>query len=217
MKSCMLVGFAIIFFSCHDKKAQWLEYYAQSKCAYITEKNKIHYDSLEQIAPLVQQHKQIESKLTEAALPHTSKLSQLNNMLRQASGDYMKAYRKLQDDQNAKHGHISTPDYERKLNALERNRTSGLNAIQRQIALVNEAMQKDTSIIRLSEKLKTQEAIITTTFEAIIAKHKYIIDSLQQNIDVANTNYKYLKRELTTDEQTALEQKRDSIRLNPCK
>mgnify|MGYP000932998978 FL=1 len=69
----------------------------------------------------------------------------------------------------------------------------------------------------IAEKNRLNEEKIKLTQEMIIAKHKPTIDSLQELLNVENSNFKRMNSELEPSEQKVLELKRDSIRTNPCK
>ena len=53
-------------------------------------------------------------------------------------------------------------------------------------------------------------------YNSIIDKHRPIIDSLQQELNTLNRNYKNILNELSQEEKKSFEMSRDSIRSNPC-
>jgi hypothetical protein len=211
-----IVFLLFILTSCADKKAQWLEQYAQTKCAYQTEEDKIKSDSIEQIPSLIAERLKLQEQLSIITTPFEKKIEELNEEIKEAQREYMKSYRKAEEAQNAKFGHQNTPAYEKEINRLDIIKSTKIATVQNKIAEVKSEMESNANYKSIIDKITNQDKKIKVTQETIINNHKTTIDSLQELLNVQNSNYKRMKSELAPAEQIILELKRDSIRTKPC-
>ena len=214
-----LIGICLLLFaftSCADKKAQWLEQYAQTKCAYQTEVEKVKVDSIAQIPSLLAEKEKLLEQLLFISAPFEKKTKELNEGIKEAQREYMKAYRIAEQAQNAKFGHRDTPAYVKEISNLENKKAKKIESLQNKIAEVKSELENKNDYKSVIEKIKLQDEKIKAIQDGIIVKHKTVIDSLQELLNVQNSNFKRLKSELEPNEQTILESKRDSIRINPC-
>lgn len=203
--------------SCADKKTQWLEQYAQTKCAYQTEAEKIKADSVLQIPSLLTEKEKLQEQSLVISAPFEKKIEELNEEIKEAQREYMKAYRIAEQAQNAKFGHRDTPAYAKEIGNLENIKAKKIESLQNKIAKVKSELENKSDYKSVTDKIKLQDEKLKAIQEAIIVKHKAVIDSLQDLLNVQNSNFKRMKSELEPNEQTILESKRDSIRTNPCK
>lgn len=215
-----LVGTACLLLaliSCADKKEEWLKNYAQTKCAYQNEEDKIKTDSIEQVSSLIAERAKLQEQVSIITAPFEKKIVGLNEGIKEAQREYMKSYRKAEEAQNAKFGHQNTPAYEKELNHLENIKATKIESLQKKIAEVKSEMENNSDYKSIAEKIKIQDEKIKVTQEKITKNHRVVIDSLQELLNVQNNNFKHLKSELEPTKQKILELKRDSIRVNPCK
>lgn len=215
-----LIGISFLLFaitSCADKKEEWLQRYAQTKCAYQTEEDKIKTDSTEQIPSLIAEREKLKEQLSTITAPFERKINELNEGIKEAQSEYMKAYRIAEGKQSAKYGHRNTPAYEKEINNLDLVKRTKISILQNKIAEVKSEMESNNDYKSIAEKIKIQNEKIKVTQETITMNHMVVIDSLQELLNVENSNFKRMKSELEPTEQKILELKRDSIRVNPCK
>lgn len=215
-----LVGIYILLFtitSCADKKEEWLQRYAQTKCAYQTEEDKIKADSTEQIPSLIAEREKLKEQLSTVTAPFKKKMNELNEGIKEAQSEYMKAYRIAEGKQSERYGHRNTPAYEKEITNLDLVKRTKISTLQNKIADAKSEIESNNDYKSITEKIKIQDEKIKTTQESIIISHKAVIDSLQELLNVENSNFKRMSSELEPKEQKALELKRDSIRTNPCK
>jgi chromosome segregation ATPase len=207
----------MILISCADKKQEWFKNYAQTKCAYQTEQEKIKADSIKQISGLIADIEKTKKELAVFCSSYENKLAALNEQTKDVQKEYMRAYRKAEEIQSAKFGHRNTPAYEKELNKLENTKTDKMTTVQNKITQLKAEMESKSEYKKLTKQLKQAEEQIKITLETIIANHKVTVDSLQEELDVENSNFKRMKSEMKNNEQKIFELKRDSIRTHPCK
>lgn len=218
MKFQLIEIFFLLFSltSCVDKKEEWLQRYAQTKCAYQKEEERIKADSLKQIPSLIAEKKKLQDHLSSITAPFEKKVLELNEEIKETQREYMKAYRIAEGEQSVKFGHASTPEYDKKINRLENIKATKITSLQNKIAEIKLEMESKIDYKSISEKIQIQDLKIKATQEAIGTNHKLAIDSLQELLNVENSNFKRMKSELNRSEQKILELKRDSVRTNPC-
>lgn len=206
-----------VLYSCADKKEDWLQKYAQTKCAYQNEEDKINADSIAKISSLIAEMEKLQKQLTFITSPCDKRIKELNEEIQNAQKDYMKAYRIAEGKQSEKYGHRNTPAYEKEINKLDLIKRNKISSLQNRIAEVKSEMESKDEYKSITEKIKLKEDKIKTTKDLITTTHKPVIDSLQELLDLENSNFKRLKSEFEPTEQKNFELKRDSIRANPCK
>jgi hypothetical protein len=145
------------------------------------------------------------------------KIAKLNEAIKEAQHEYMKAYRIAEERQNEKFGHKSTPAYEKEINKLDLIKQNKISNLQNKIDQIKSEMQKNDDYQLITNNIKVQEDKIKMSENNIVVSHKSVLDSRQELLNVENDNFKRLKTQLTSSEQKTLELKRDSIRVNPCK
>lgn len=203
--------------SCTDKKEEWLKRYAQTKCAYKNEKDKVNADSIAKISSLIAEKEKLQEQLNLITSSFDKKIKELNEGINAAQKDYMKAYRIAEGKQSAKYGHRNTPAYEKEINNLDLIKRTKISSLEHKIAEVKSEMESKDEYKSITGKIKLQDDKIRTTKELITTTHKSVMDSLQELLDLENSNFKRLKSEFEPAEQNKFELKRDSIRANPCK
>jgi hypothetical protein len=213
----ILSAILLMLASCADKKNEWLKQYAQTKCAYQTEQDIIKADSIEQVSSLVADRLKLQEQLSIIAAPFEKKIVELNEEVKKVKREYMKSYRMAEEAQNAKFGHQNTPAYEKEINRLDNIKQTKTFTLERKISEVKSELENSKDYISITKKIRSQDEKIITTKESIITNHKVVIDSLQELLNVENSNFARIKSELDPKEQKTLELKRDSIRVNPCK
>ena len=109
----------ILFVSCTDKKEEWLQRYAQTKCAYQNEEDKISADSNAKIPSLIAEKEKLQEQLNFITSPFDKKIKELNEGIKDAQKDYMKAYRIAEGKQSVKYGHRNTLAYEKEIYNLD--------------------------------------------------------------------------------------------------
>lgn len=213
----MYVLLLLTWTSCSDKKEEWLKNYSETKCAYQTVQSKIKADSIEQIPPLLSEREKLNEELIAIKVPFEKKIDGLNENISEEQKEYMKSYRKAEGEQSARFGHTSSPAYERIISELENKRDTKIALLQKQITCIKSEMESNEKYKAITEKIRLQDEKIKASQEGIIVKHKMVVDSLQEYLNLLNANYKNLKADQAPSEQKIFEQKRDSIRANPCK
>lgn len=216
MRVCLIIVCFMTLISCADKKQEWLKNYAQTKCAYQMEQEKIKADSVKQTSNLIAEMEKTKKELAKFCLPFENKLIALNGQIKDVQKEYMKSYRKAEEAQSSKFGHRNTPAYEKELNKLENIKADKMSSVKNKIAQLKTDMEAKSEYKKLTGQLSQIEEQIKNTQEVIITKHKTTVDSLQELLNVQNSNFKRMKSEMQTNEQIEFELKRDSIRINPC-
>lgn len=140
----------------------------------------------------------------------------MNQEIAEALIKFGEEYRKKTDKHSAQYGHISTPEYEKAIENLQIKRDTKISLLKENINQINEELSNDSEIKNKSQEIELLESKIDSSWNSIIDKHRPIIDSLQQELNTLNRNYKNILNELSQEEKKSFEMSRDSIRSNPC-
>lgn len=212
----ILISLFLFIIGCVDRKEQWIEHYAQAKCAWQKEENALTSDSLKLIAPLAMEMKELLREKEEIANLYENKIDVLKNQIKDEEKQYKKEYRKLTDTHNEKYGHVSTSEYEKSLMRIQQNRDNRIALIQKKIKEISDELLTYDKYQNLLQRIALIESKIKEQDSVIQNSHKPVFDSLQNELDNLNSNYKRIMSDLTNEEKMVLESTRDSIRKNPC-
>ena len=212
----LVVALSVMLNSCGNKTENWLNDYAKTKCAYQQEEQMIQDDSVSQIAPLVLEKENLLQELNLLSVPFQNRIELMNQEIAEALIKFGEEYRKKTDKHSAQYGHISTPEYERTIENLQIKRDTKISLLKENIKKINEELNNDSEIQNKSQQVELLESKIDSSWNSIIGKHQPIIDSLQQELNTLNRNYKNILNELSQGEKKSFEMSRDSIRNNPC-
>lgn len=152
----------------------------------------------------------------EIANPYGEKIDVLKRQIKDEQKKYMEEYRNLSDKHNEKHGHVSTPEYEKSLIRIQQSSDNRIASIQKKIKMINDEMRSNNEYQILVGKIALIENKIKEQGSTIHNKYKPAFDSLQEVLNNLNSNYKTILKDLANDEKQILESKRDSIRKYPC-
>ena len=173
-------------------------------------------DSVRQIAPFVLEKENLLKELNLLSAPFQNRIELLNQEIAEALIKFGEEYRKKTDKHSAQYGHISTPEYEKAIENLQIKRDTKISLLKENINQINEELSNDSEIKNKSQEIELLESKIDSSWNSIIDKHRPIIDSLQQELNTLNRNYKNILNELSQEEKKSFEMSRDSIRSNPC-
>ena len=212
----LIVALSAVMTSCENKTENWLNDYAKTKCAYQQEQQMIQDDSVKLITPLTLKKENLLQELTLLSAPFHDRIELNNQKIEEELGVFGDEYRKKTDKHSAKYGHVSTPEYEKAIENLQIKRDTKISLLKENINQINEELSNDSEIKNKSQEIELLESKIDSSWNSIIDKHRPIIDSLQQELNTLNRNYKNILNELSQEEKKSFEMSRDSIRSNPC-
>jgi hypothetical protein len=203
----LIVALSAVMTSCENKTENWLNDYAKTKCAYQQEQQMIQDDSVKLITPLTLKKENLLQELTLLSAPFHDRIELNNQKIEEELGVFGDEYRKKTDKHSAKYGHVSTPEYEKAIENLQIKRDTKISLLKENIKIINNELNNDSEIQNKSLQIELLKSSV---------KHQPIIDSLQQELNILNINFKNILNELTQEEKENFEMSRDSIRNNPC-
>ena len=212
----LVVALSVMLNSCRNKTENWLNDYAKTKCAYQQEEQMMQDDSVSQIASLVLEKQNLLQELNLLSAPFQNKIELMNQEIAKALTKFGEEYRKKTDKHSAQYGHISTPEYERAIENSQIKRDTKISLLKKKKKKINDELSSNSEIQSKSQEIELFESKIDSSWNSIIGKHQPIIDSLQQELNTLNRNYKNILNELSQGEKKSFEMSRDSTRNNPC-
>lgn len=213
----LIVALPVMLNSCGNKTEKWLNDYAKTKCAYQQEEQMIQDDSINQIAPLVLEKENLLQELNLLSAPFQNRIELINQEMTETFIKFGEEYRKKTDKHSAQYGHVSTPEYERAIESLQNKEDTKISLLKENIKKINDKLNSDSEIKDKSQQIELTEYKIDSSWNSISGKHQPIIDSLQQELNTLNRNYKNILNELSQEGKKSFEMTRDSIiRNNPC-
>ena len=212
----LIVALSAVMTSCENKTENWLNDYAKTKCAYQQEQQMIQDDSVKLITPLTLKKENLLQELTLLSAPFHDRIELNNQKIEEELGVFGDEYRKKTDKHSAKYGHVSTPEYEKAIENLQIKRDTKISLLKENIKIINNELNNDSEIQNKSLQIELLKSKIDSSWNKNSDKHQPIIDSLQQELNILNINFKNILNELTQEEKENFEMSRDSISNNPC-
>ena len=133
---CSVAAVALI--SCDKTKFElvnetWLNNYARIKCAWANTEAAFAKDTLQSTAKLYQQLAEARTKKDEMSSPIRMQIGALEEKIKETRQKYFDEYHLMRDEHIKLHGHLSTPGYEKRVDANEKKRDREVAALQAQI------------------------------------------------------------------------------------
>lgn len=200
-----------------DKKKEWIEQYAQTKCEWKQQEDALVSDSIRIISPMVNEREQLFKELEILSAPFNERIKVLQNEINDEQEFYSKEYRRLTDNHYEKYGHVSTPEYEKSLERIKQNRSDRVSILNEKINTIKDEMKKDSNYQKVMDKINLIENQIKEQDNILESKRQPTFDSLQAVLNEQNRKFKMMLNDMETEEKQSFEEKRDSIRKNPCR
>ncbi len=207
-----------IFFliSCKNKQEAWLQDYQETKCNWLKLEAAAGKDTLKILEKFNSQLTAINNEIDVINKPIQNSISLLNTEREKTIQKYQDEYRRMTDAHSDIYGHVSTPEYERKVDQNTKAGDAAVKIIDTKINALQATIEKSTAYQTAKAKqVKLQEEIIEQN-KIIKEKYKQQFDELQYVLDEQNSDFRYILSELNDSEKQMLTRKRNDIRKNPC-
>lgn len=218
MYKSILISLAFLLAtSCIDNRATWLQEYQNTKCIWAKVEEKLELERIQSTRKLNIELIVLNREVDEIAKPIQSKIALLNHKINGINIKYLNESRKICEAHEQIHGHISTPEFEKKLKQNDENNNREVLILESKITVLQSKLNDNKAYLDFVLKQnKTEEQIVKIT---TILKEKYTVtfDSLQKELDNQNYNYKYILQKLSNTEKESFKSQREKIKTHPCK
>jgi hypothetical protein len=217
VRYCWLFILPFIAVSCQPGAEEWHKTYAKLKCTYENVTEERDRSEKHRVEVLKRRQDSIQNLIDVKFQIQKAKLQSLQAEINEVDKTYMTEYRKAQDEQSEKHGHVSTPAYERQLQRLEIQRAVRNESFARKFKKAEKELQANSDYNALKKEIGDIEAALKNVKEEVKDIFKPRLDSLQEKVNNHRVYGKELKRSLNEKEAKTFAAKIDSININPCK
>lgn len=216
-KYILYVVFIITYFSsCKDEKQQWLNKYAEIKCAYITDTVSRANDKKAVAKAFIIEKEAAEKSLLKANSGYRTEIKLLEEKIKTENSEYLKKYRAESDRQSDMYGHFSTPAYEKKIYSLKVNSAKNVDAFNQQIEQIKLRRDADNDYKRCLGDLQKITKAVSEKDRLIDSQYENSIDSLQKLLNQQNAKFTEIAANLTGSELKDFTLRRDNLKENPC-
>ncbi|MDD2307410.1 MAG: hypothetical protein PHP53_22090 [Prolixibacteraceae bacterium] len=211
-----VVSLIVYFSSCQDEKQQWLNKYAEIKCAYISDTINKANDKSVIIKESIKEKEAAEKNLSKVNAVYKSEIKLLEEKIIKENSEYLKKYRTESDKQSDLYGHFSTPAYEKKMYALKLSLAKNIEAYNGQIEQIKMQRDADSKYKQCHDQVQKITNSILEEEKKIDTKYKTSIDSLQKLLNEQNSKFNDIAANLKGSELLDFKLKRDKLKENPC-
>lgn len=218
MKNIFLVFISAFFLcSCSEPTKKWLRDYQQAKCKWSTTEQAFATDTLQATEKLYQQLAETKTEIERVQAPFLVRISAIEKNIKTTRQKYFDKYKNMTDAHNQIYGHVSTPEYEKKVAENESQKNNAVAELNNKIIAIKKEMESIVEYKTLQQKFETLTSAIQKANAISKQKFKPTFDSLQTVIDNSNYLFKNILQELKETQKQNFLNERDSIRANPCK
>jgi hypothetical protein len=218
MKKTILISLTFLsLLSCKDNREPWLLEYQSTECTLFKLEEKISIDSLKTSQKFSVELSAIKNEIAKIEKPIESEIIQLNHKIGEINIKYLNESRKISEKHEQVYGHISTPEFEKKLQQNDENNNREVLTIEDKITILQSKLNGNKTykvLILKQNKIKTK--IIEAT-NAVREKYATTFDSLKHKLDNQNSDFRMILQDLDNPEKLSFKIQREKIRANPCK
>jgi hypothetical protein len=203
--------------SCQPSAEEWHKRYAKLKCDYkivVEERDRSEKQHLE---VLERRQDSIQGLINLKFRIQKSKLQSFKKEIGEVEETYLVEYKKAQDEQSAKHGHMGTPDYDRQLQRLENHRATKIQIIDQKVKKEEADLLANSDYNTLKKEMAEVETAVRNVKEEVKDVFKPKLDSLQEQVNNHRIYGRELKKSLDQKVAKEFQARIDSINSNPCK
>lgn len=203
--------------SCKDDREPWLKEYQNAKCTWTKKEAEFKADSIKSIVRVSVDLISIKKEVDEISKPIQSEIALLNHKINQINIKYLNESRKISETHEQIYGHISTPEFEKKLKQNDENNSREVLTLENKIAVLQSKLKDNETYQELiSKQNKIKEQIAKTT-NTIKEKYTVTFDSLKHKLDDQNSDFRMILQDLNDTEKQSFKNQREKIRVTPCK
>lgn len=207
----------LIAFSCQPNTEEWHATYAQYKCDYKTLTEEREHTVNQRNDILTAKKDSIQKLIETKFQDQLARMQTLRDQIQDAEKVYTAEYRKAQDEQSAKYGHVSTPAYEKQLQRLDNQRSIKTSVLVERLRKEESELKANSDYVALSNVKEEVENALKNVNEEVKEMYKSRVDSLQEKVNNHRIHGKEIKRSLDEKEGKAFQALTDSINNSPCK
>lgn len=203
--------------SCKDNREPWLQEYLNTKCTWAKKEAEFKADSIQSVMRVSVDLISIKKEIEEISNPIQSEIALLNHNINKINIKYLNESSKISEAHEQIYGHISTPEFEKKLKQNDENNSREVLTLENKIAVLQSKLKDNKTYQELiSKQNKIKEQITKTT---TIVKEKYTVtfDSLKHKLDNQNSDFRMILQDLNDTEKQSFKIQREKIRVTPCK
>lgn len=212
--SIILIFF--VFASCKYKENSWLNNYKEITCNYKKIEELRSNDSLNKISKLGEKLSQIKTEISKIDKPIIEQITRLENSRSEIVVEYLSKSNQITDQQTDKFGHISTPEFEKKISENEKEANSKTKVFESKIEFLSQKLAENNKYQELKAKESKIKSEIAEEYISIKEKYSKQLENLQYDLNYLNNQFKELASNLNTQELKTVTKNRDSIKQNPC-
>jgi hypothetical protein len=211
-----VVSLIVYFSSCQDQKQQWLNKYAEIKCAYVTDTTNRENDKSLITKAYGIEKEAAQKNLSKVNAVYKAEIKLLEEKIIKENSEYHKKYRTESDKQSDLYGHFSTPAYEKKMYALKVSLAKSIEAYKDQIEQIKMQRDADSKYKQCLVEIQKIANVILEKEKIIDTRYKTSIDSLQKLLNEQNSKFNDIAANLSGIELQDFTLKRDNLKENPC-
>lgn len=216
-KLILIVLAFLLIISCKDNKEPWLQEYQNTKCTWAKNEAKFKADSIQNIGKLSVDLISIKKEIDKFSKPIQSEIIQLNHKIKEINIKYLNESHKISEMHEQIYGHISTPEFEKKLQQNDEKNESEVLSLENKIVVLQSKLKDNKTFQELISKQNKVQQQITKISNAAKEKYAVTFDSLQGILDSQKSEFKGIMQNLSESDKRKFIKQRGEIRANPCK
>lgn len=216
-KSIWILVTLLLATSCIDNRKSWLQEYKKTKCTWAKTDEKVILETIQNTRQLNLELITINKKINQIIKPIESEIAFLNHRINEINIKYLNKSRKISDVHEQNYGHISTPEFEKKLEQNDINNNREILPLRNKIVIVQSKLNQNETYLFLIAEQNKMKAKIDEITAIVKGKYQARFDSLKKELDNQNYAYNSIFQQLDKIERQKFSKERASIEQKPCK
>ena len=215
-KSIWILVTLLLATSCIDNRKSWLQEYKKTKCTWAKTDEKVRLESIQNTRQLNLELITINQKINQIIKPIESEIAFLNHRINEINIKYLNDSRKISDVHEQNYGHISTPEFEKKLEQNDNNNNREILPLKNKIVIAQSKLNQNETYLSLIAEQNKIKAKIDEITAIVKGKYQASFDSLKKELDDQNYDYNSIFQQLDKIERQKFSKEKASIEHKTC-
>lgn len=216
-KSIWILVTLLLATSCIDNRKSWLQEYKKTKCILAKTDEKVILETIQNTRQLNLELITINQKINQIIKPIKSEIAFLNHRINEINIKYLNKSRNISDVHEQNYGHISTLEFEKKLEQNDNNNNREILPLRNKIVIVQSKLNQNEAYLSLISEQNKIKAKIDEITAIVKGKYQASFDSLKKELDNQNYDYNSIFQQLDKIERQKFSKEKASIEQKPCK
>jgi septal ring factor EnvC (AmiA/AmiB activator) len=218
MGAILVLLVSIICFSCKysENEQSLMSRYAEVKCQWVMLSTRRDSMVNLQLKPLEEDLRRLKNEKFGLSAYYDDRVTELSDLEYLAGNKNTEEYNRISRKHEEKYGHLITPDYQKAIDRLEREKAMQFSKYDSLIRKVNAEKENDLRLQELNSQIKSTNERVKNTSAKIRVDYGGRIDELEKSLRELKTDLKSSLDKMDGKQRDNYSQQLIKIEAQPC-